>query len=152
MEFSEVDQSYTEFDWFCTDKSGYVGHFATAGYKSIPKSVASSAEDLAILKNFFEGLRGKSGQHILDSQLAPEQRTERVTQSFVEMADRGLFSFDIGPHLRPGICYFRVALPLTPLRVDDLPDHIRDLLSRTVLENRLLVDSPQIPYEETTKI
>jgi hypothetical protein len=152
MEISEEEQSYTDFDWFCVDKSGNIGHFASAGFKSLPRSVICSAEDLALLKIFFKGLPAMSSGHFLDSNLEPEKRTERQTRSFVDMADRGLFSFDIESYLRLGVPYFRVALPIAPLRLEALPVRIREILCRTVLNDRLLLDSPLIPYQETLEI
>jgi hypothetical protein len=40
-----------------------------------------------------------------------ESQEERYLRSFIAMADRGLFSFDIDSYLGPNTAYFRVALP-----------------------------------------
>ena len=65
------------------------------------------------------------------------------------MADRGLFSFDIDSYLKPDLCYFRVAIPKSPLRFPDLPDKVREILGRTVLRDRYLAVSPAIQYSVT---
>jgi hypothetical protein len=152
MQITEDEQSYTDFDWFCVAPSGNVGHFTSAGYKSIPPSVSVSAEDLRLLSDFFEGLNVTPGAHTLDGHLMPECLTNRYLHSFIAMANRGLYSFDIESHLKLGICYFRVALPKSPLRFANLPDRIRAVLGRTVLNDRSLEECSVVPYSDTLNI
>jgi len=68
------------------------------------------------------------------------------------MADKGLYSFDIGTYLSPKSQYFRVAVPLQPLHIEDLPLPIQEILGRTQLKGRLLKDSSRIIYEDTLAI
>lgn len=149
MRISEDEQTYKDFDWYCVDDQGRVGHFASAGFKRLPPSVEASAEDLSFLDRYFEALRVTPETHKLDEQLSSDQRTERYLRSFVAMADRGLFSFDIESYPRPEVCYFRVAIPATPLRFIDLPDVVKSILGRTVLKGRSFEECSAIPYAET---
>ena len=116
MRISDDEQNYKDLDWYCVDSEGRIGHFASAGYKRIPPSVAESSEDLNLLNEFFTSLPAAPHAHELDEQLTEQQRSERYLHSFVEMADRGLFSFDIETYPTPETCYFRVAIPKGPLR------------------------------------
>lgn len=152
MRISEDEQTCGDFDWYCVDDQGQVGHFTSAGFKRLPPTVEASAEDLNFLDRFFEALVPIPEAHRVDERLARERRSKRYLDSFVSMADRGLFSFDIETYLRPGICYFRVALPLVPLRFVDLPDQVKEVLGRTVLKGRLLEECSEIPYAETLTI
>jgi hypothetical protein len=152
VQISEDEQTYTDFDWFCVDLCGNVGHFTSAGYKAIPSSVARSAEDLRFLTDFFAGLNAAPDAHALDEHLVLECRTGRYLRDFIAMANRGLYSFDIESHLKPGICYFRVALPKSPLRFADLPEGIRAILGRTVLADRSLEECSVVPYSDTLNI
>ena len=149
MRISPDEQTYKDFDWYCVDEEGRVGHFASAGFKRLPASVEASAEDLAFLDHFFDGLEAAPEAHELDQHLRAEQRSERYLRSYVAMADRGLFSFDIESYLRPNICYFRVAIPKTPLRFVDLPESVRAILGRTVLKTWSLEECSAIPYADT---
>jgi len=149
VRISDDEQKYKDFDWYCVDADGRVGHFASAGFKTLPCSVVESAEDLSFLNDFFHELTAVLDGHELDEQLNPECRTERYLRSFVAMADRGLFSFNIESYLRPEISYFRVAMPKQPLRFADLPDNVRDILGRTMLSGYLLAQSSAIPYSAT---
>ena len=152
MRISEDEQKYRDFDWYCADVNGHVGHFASAGFKELPSSVSESAEDLAFLNDFFNKLTAVHDGHELDEQLTPERRTERYLHSFVAMADRGLFSFDIESYVRPEVCYFRVAMPKHPLLFSDLPENMRTVLGRTILREHSLAECSAIPYSATLKL
>jgi hypothetical protein len=152
MHVSEDEQSYTDFDWFWIDDNGNIGHFASAGHKAIPFTVAESVEDLKYLTDFFEGLSAVPDAHTLDEHLGPECRTERYLRSYIAMANRGLYSFDIESYLKPEICYFRVALPTSPLRFVNLPERVRAILGRTVLKDRSLEECSTVPYSHTLNI
>jgi hypothetical protein len=129
-----------------------VGHFASAGFKRIPPSVAESFEDLNLLSEFFSSLPAAPNAHELDEHLNAEQRSERYLRSFVETADKGLFSFDIETYPTPETCYFRVAIPREPLRFAELPERVREVLSRTALKNRSLQQCTKVSYLETLEM
>jgi hypothetical protein len=149
MLIGEDEQMWTDFDWYCVDSEGRIGHFASAGFKRLPPSVAQSAEDLCFLNEFFHQLSTGPGEHELDNCLSAEQRTPRYLQSFVEMADRGLYSFDIESYLKTDACYFRVAMPKIPLRFVNLPARIQEILGRTGLRERALERISTVPYSLT---
>jgi hypothetical protein len=156
MEIEDQDQYGTDFDWFGVDECGEIGHFTTAGFKKLPGSVSSSAEDLAFVADYFLKQAPIRGSHRVEPTLAQERpgwkgesQEERYLRSFIAMADRGLFSFDIDSYLGPNTAYFRVALPVSPLCLSDLPNRIRDVLGRTIIKGPLLRDRLRIPYEET---
>jgi hypothetical protein len=149
MRITDEEQNHTDFDWFCVDRDGSIGHFASAGFKSIPPSVSESAEDLQFLIDFFAQLNARSEGHTVDALLPAEKRKERFLRSFTSMANRGLYSFDVESYLKPDSCYYRVAIPNAPIRFHELPEAVRSILGRTVLKGRLLVQTTAIPYSET---
>jgi len=149
MEITWEEQHSSDFDWFCVDEQGEIGHFAHAGYKKLPPSVVASREDREFVLNFFE----KEANHSSDFEIDPDLTSnggsteERYLRSFVAMARRGLYSFDIDSHLRPKICYFRVASPLQPVHLEDLPERVREIISRTKLPLGGLRGLSRIPYD-----
>ena len=56
------------------------------------------------------------------------------------MTDRGLY---------PTTAYFCVAIPIRPLSIEDLPQAIRVIVSRTVLKGVPLQAIPRIEYGST---
>jgi hypothetical protein len=151
MESERQEQIIIDFDWFCVDDAGEIGHFATAGYKSLPRSVASSAEDLRLVNDYFLKEAPILGIHLVDGDLEKEMPGfgKRYLRSYIAMAARGVYSYDIPSHLEPGISYFRVVSPEAPVRMEDLPDRVRTIVARTVLHGRLLRSCSRIPYEDT---
>ena len=152
MRISDDEQNCRDLDWYCVDIQGRVGHFASAGFKQVPQSVAESAEDLASLHEFFSSLPAIPNAHVLDDRLTSEHRTERYLHSFVAMADRGLFSYDVETYLTPDTHYFRAAIPKQPLRFLDLPTKVREVLSRTTLSSSSLEECSTIPYLTTLNL
>jgi hypothetical protein len=112
-----------DFDWFAVDAVGQLAHFTTAGMKKLPQSVAMSAEDLALVTRYFEETAAHRGLHEVESTIS-EKNGERYLRSFIAMADKGLFSFDIESHLSPDAAYFRVATPTSPIHLSELPTPI----------------------------
>lgn len=158
MEIPFDKQAGTDFDWFGVDEEGLIGHFTTAGFKHLPPSVASSAEDLKLVTDYFESIAPVKGPHGVDNSSVAaalqrdwrgEENEGRYLRDFVSMADKGLFSFDIESYLRPGVAYFRVAWPAVPLTLNDLPNDVRKIVSKTVLKNVRFRDHSRIPYDAT---
>jgi hypothetical protein len=152
MRISASEQSDRDFDWYCVDEEDRIGHFTTAGFKLLPRSVADCGEDLNFLDNFFRALDGATDGHELDPRLTSEQRIERYLRDFIAMADRGLYSFDIETYGAPDISYFRVAIPKQPLNLPELPDKVREVLERTRLNGHALRTTADIPYVLTLGI
>jgi hypothetical protein len=98
-----------EFDWFAVDADGHVGHFSTAGYGPIPKSV---------LRHY--GQIKKLNEHLLALPVNGEAQGHLpgTIDDWLEMARRGLFSYDWQHWKGP---YRRAATPSSPLTVDHLP-------------------------------
>jgi hypothetical protein len=135
MEVSLEDQ-LGDLDWFCVDKAGNIGHFATAGIVPLPRAVAECNEALTALAQYFYE-RDASTEAIIDPQAllnAGKIGSDPVSQNlflrdFREMARRGLYSYDAFMRGPSAPEYHRVAVPVIPLPVDALPPAIRELLA-----------------------
>lgn len=62
------------------------------------------------------------------------------------MAARGLYSHDIETYVGPMTAYFCVAIPTRPLSLEDLPQEVREIVSRTILKGVRLEATPRIEY------
>ena len=147
MVISEIDEEVADYDWFAVDKEGRVGHFTTGGVGTLPRTVAASSDDLHVITEFFRNTLPSS----TEARLAPnaqaaansmdsEAAVGRRFQDFVQMASRGLYSFDHAYALdcpnhrtRPCPLYYRIAIPSNPLHVIDLPMKVQTILNRNVL-------------------
>jgi hypothetical protein len=159
MRIEETAQLTTDFDWFGVDEEGLIAHFASAGFKRVPTSVSENAEDLGLVTSYFKTEAPVRGSHRLDERLPGlrpdwkgEQKESRYLESFVAMADRGLFSFDIDSYLKSGIAYFRVACPVSPLGLGELPEHIQRIIARTRLAGVRLRSQSHVSYDATLQM
>ncbi|WP_419698976.1 hypothetical protein [Mucilaginibacter sp. NFX135] len=129
---TELEQETLDIDWFFI--SGESIAFVASGGGKLPASVAKSLERNQMLASFFRGLPVRS-EIIINPDLNSVVTTaidERYLADFMHMAERGLYSFDktvlnnfSEPH------YHLVARPVTPLKLDQLPAEIREIISES---------------------
>jgi hypothetical protein len=156
MIIPEEEQWVRDFDWFATDESGCIGHFNTAGFKLLPQSVSASAEDLKTVTDYFQSLMptgaGYEVSADLEKEAGPfksEKERARYLSGIAYLANSGLFSFDIDTYVKPGLAYFRVAVPVQPVRLESLPRKIREIVERTRFEGIRFGETSRIDYELT---
>ena len=150
MEISDQDQLCLDFDWFAVDDQGWIGHFTTAGFKLLPRSVSPSQEDLKLVTGYFERSAPIREGHFVDNEIIPtlknEKDPERRLRDFVAMANRGLYSYDIESY---GDTYFRVAIPKSPMHMSDLPENIQEILKRTRAKGSIFSQCRRIAHAAT---
>lgn len=157
MMISEIDEVVSDYDWFAADKEGRIGFFTTGGIGNLPRAVAASSDDLRFITDFIRKTLSPS----TEARLAPKAREAannekwrkgwsgpmdaeaaiaHCFQDWMQMASRGVYSFDYScaldctrARIRPCPLYNRIAIPSTPLHVTDLPMNVRTILGRNVL-------------------
>lgn len=127
---SEIDQPTLDFDWFFTDGDN-IGYVASGGGK-LPTSIsAKTLEEIKLVFSFFENLPETSSiqinadlNKIIDSAVDGD-----YLRDFAFMTKRGLYSFDrtVLNHFAD-TRYHLVAKPNTPLRLDQLPLEMREVI------------------------
>jgi len=137
---TETEQETLDLDWFFTDGK-YIGFMASGGGK-LPNSVAQSKEDHQALVNYFRNLPEAS-----DVLVNPELNRllmkrfgsgadKKYLEDYILMTKKGLYSYDktvLGNFSEPH--YHLVASPEEPLRLENLPQNILNLLSKTIYLN-----------------
>jgi hypothetical protein len=154
MTITAEQQMVTDFDWFCVDDDTQVAHFTTAGFKRLPPSVAGSIANQAMLLNYFEQELWANCGYSVDPELINEVNdpNERYLKSFVQMAKRGLYSFDIETYISATTNYFRVATPTIPVSANQLPQSLRQVLEKTRWRGTPFHLLSRVPYESTLAI
>lgn len=158
MIISEIDEVTIDYDWFAVDDEGLIGHFATGGRGAMPLSVTASAEDLKTITDFFrtevvaETSIRLSPALTLHKVFRSDSQEKRYLEWFLQMASRGLFSFDVLPAAVRPVGYFRVVDPVVPLNIVLLPEQIRVILERTQLKGISFRESDVIQLEAITAI
>jgi hypothetical protein len=132
-QISDVDEFTRDWDWFAVDPSGAIGHFTSAGRRRLPISVKADNEAALRLIDYFDSAPKKSEYVVTveaELDLKNGKNREWYLRSFVAMAAVGLFSYNTYVD-RPSTEYFLVARPKSPLRVNDVPLEVGELLRRT---------------------
>jgi len=103
-----------EFDWFAMDGEGHVGHFATAGFRPIPRIVLARFGELREFDRRILQLPaiGEATGHL-----------GGLIEDWLEMARRGLFSYDWQHWSGP---YARAATPSRAINIAEIPAALRD--------------------------
>jgi hypothetical protein len=148
----EYSEEFTrDWDWYAVDQDGYVGHFTSAGMRTLPKSVKSDREATQLVAKYFFEQAPVRGDWSLRAGVEKDcggwekQGFDRYVRDFALMATKGLFSFNTELIHGEGR-YYLVAIPARRLRVDDLPINIKEILLHTIaslrLENCAYINGP----------
>ena len=139
----EDEEPGLDLDWFALDAQGNVAHFTTGGCGALPRSAAASRDDLKRVHDYVLSLQ-EMGAGLLNEdwlkglRLVPTARIEprHSFREWTASAARGLYAYDfIEDQRRRPRPYRVVARPEVPLKADELPPEIREIVGRTVLHD-----------------
>lgn len=97
MEMDEEFLEVNDLDWFASCQSGLLAHFATGGRGFVPVAVRKSISVYEEVYDYFQFIEASTDVEVVEGNLpefSSEVQRERYLRSFVEMAKRGLFSYD----------------------------------------------------------
>jgi hypothetical protein len=148
------DEFTRDWDWFAVDPAGCIGHFTTAGMRPLPASVKLDKEAASQLIDYFFTSACKSIPYSVRPDAERDCGGWRddaarswYLKDFTLMASTGLFSYNANVSGSKDH-YFLVAIPSEPLRVEQLPEPVRDLVSRTK-SPIIFADAPYIQEVHT---
>jgi hypothetical protein len=130
----EDDEWCIDWDWYAVDVDGNIGHFTSAGLRLLPRSVKADEQRARSLIDFFSGLADTTVPRVcipINEQprsFGSEAGRSRYLKSFAEMGSKGLFSFDTQMLHGRDAKYFKVAVPVMPLRLEQLPADVQTQL------------------------
>ncbi|QHP79219.1 hypothetical protein EO763_04225 [Pectobacterium odoriferum] len=141
MEMDEEFLESNDLDWFSAYQDGYIAHFATGGKGIVPESVKSSTENYEVIYDYFYAFDKTSEIEIVGDNLpsfSNEAQRNRYLKSFIDMAERGLFSHDV----KDDGTYKLIARPNKGISYSNLPDVIKNILH--VLPDNVLSSDAEI--------
>lgn len=138
---SALECEYLDIEWYGIDAHGHIAVFCSGGTGHIPEFICASHERTDELISFFRQICPNTTSVIL-SELTPV-----AMQCARNFSDRGLYYFDANdgdghPY------YIKQSSPNQPLHYEQLPAHIKKLLSCQCLsiENFALVNTIAVPH------
>ncbi|QHD08081.1 hypothetical protein [Pseudomonas sp. R76] len=123
----EMDEEFLEtynLDWFASCPDGQLAHFATGGRCFVPMAVRRSLSIYENIYDYFLSVEDDIAFEIVEGNLpefSDSVQRERYLRSFVDMARKGLFSYDVSNSGG----YSLIAKPQRNRRIDDLPLGVR---------------------------
>ena len=124
MRYSEIDLQTEDIMWFAVDNLNHVLAFTSGGCGNVPEFICRSKEDTELLETFFMEKLSKSTEGVLfvDSDGSP------LAEDSLNLAEKGIYSYDVSFEDEHKDEYVRIAAPKVPLQVEQLPDEIRKIL------------------------
>src|SRR5262249_15387990 len=135
-----------EFDWYASDSAGHVAMFSTAGFGWVPTAVFRSPSDYLHVHEYFRNASPSTTARLMRKD-APIERPvwkraldllrtnygavpplRPCYDDWLEMAARGLFTYDFDYGADAPAIYRILALPAEPLHLEILPESIRQWL------------------------
>lgn len=104
-----------EYDWLASDAVGHVAIFTTAGGSYAPEEFPRDTDEHDRAIRLALALPPSTA-----AVFAPKLK-QGLKNTWLEMAERGFFGFDGDPNGGP---YGKVAAPLRPVHVDELPREV----------------------------
>jgi hypothetical protein len=114
-----------EFDWLASDADGHVALMCTVGGGYAPREFLKDTDAHAAAIEAILASPVSSGVRFAPS------IAEGFENTWEMMAERGVFAFEADPYDGP---YNLVALPESPIKVEDLPEAVRPLVRGITLE------------------
>ena len=112
-----------DFSWMAVDRDGHLAWLVTFGSAVVPPWVERDADALDDIEASLLALPERGGVDVNDSSLVG---------GWVNAAKRGIFGYDWRVYTGP---YDRVARPLNPLLVGDLPQSLIKIAERTQFDH-----------------
>ena len=111
-----IDLDGTDLDWFAVDVDGHLAHFTSGGSRVVPAKVVASESDLERATVMLRALPMIGKAKICF-------RAPGIIDTWIDMAKRGLFSYDFisedNNYFEKGH-YRLIARPESPVRIESL--------------------------------
>lgn len=127
MEMDDEFLEINDLDWFATCQDGLLAYFATGGRGFVPVEVRKSITVYETIYDYFFSIEDSVGVEVVEENVpgfSSDFERERYLRSFVDMARRGLFSYDVNG----GGGYSLIARPEKNRGRCDLPEGIKNIV------------------------
>ena len=111
--------------WFAVDKNGCILEFTSGGIGNVPEFVCADRGQNDLLVDFFINVLSKSTSEILN---IPYEDNDLVNDA-IALSQKGIYCFDAN-----GDSYDKISSPKLSLKIDDLPEEIKELLSNRYID------------------
>ncbi len=129
---------YVDLDWFSPDGRGAIAHFASGGCGFVPDKALELFHALDECWEFLFSLPNVTEAIVIEKNLSEfesDNMRDRYLESFVNMASKGFYSFDVTELVNQSDQYKLVAAPQKELTLDDIPTIVKEVLVKNSIKN-----------------
>ena len=137
MDVSDAFIDTTDVDWFSSNQEGMIAHFASGGSGYIPNEIQSSVSENESVADYVFALAAKNTFTLVPENIPSfesDSQRDQYLSSFIEMASRGFYSYDVLELSGYNKGYALIAIPDKPIKTDALPENIRSVVELAKLE------------------
>ncbi|MBE6762715.1 MAG: hypothetical protein E7551_10605 [Ruminococcaceae bacterium] len=125
MRITNIDLQCEDIMWFAIDKNGYILEFTSSGIGNVPEFVCADRKVNELLEDFFMNVLPESTSEQL---IIPYEDNDLVNDAIM-LSQKGIYCFDAN-----GDSYYKICSPKASLRIDNLPEDIRNILSKRYID------------------
>lgn len=117
------------YPWLAVDAYGAIGHFLSGGTGHIPNSILECPEPNDAAVEYFYNKQRRVTDPVLNGSTFGfiDMPLEMLFKEHQEYSKKGAYSFELRDSPRD-YAYVKMTSPVTPIRVDAFPSHLRDFL------------------------
>ncbi|MDU8541291.1 hypothetical protein [Pseudomonas syringae group sp. J248-6] len=139
MEMDDEFLEVNDLDWFASCQDGFLAHFTTGGRGLVPFAVRKSISKNEAIYNYFISVDDSADFDVIEENLptfSGDAQRERYLLSFVDMARRGLLSYDVSNDGG----YKLIARPKKNREFSSLPQDVKDIIHMLPLSFSVRID------------
>ena len=125
MRITNIDLQCEDIMWFAIDKNGYILEFTSGGIGKVPEFVCADRKVNELLEDFFMNVLPES----TSEQLIITYEDNDLVNDAIMLSQKGIYCFDAN-----GDSYYKICSPKASLRIDNLPEDIRNILSKRYID------------------
>ena len=130
MRYSVFDLQVEDIMWFGIDTNGMIFACTSAGCANVPEFVCESRESNEQICDFFMNKLETSTTEVLET----SYENNVLINDAVKLSQKGIFCFDaVIDDVAHANEYVRISSPSAPLRLEELPDFIKNVFKDHVV-------------------
>lgn len=135
MRITELDLQIEDLEWYAIDENNNIAFFTSGGMGNVPEFICKCREDLNIVSNYFDLSDNIISEVELVVGAFEDYPDEKFKKDCVDISQKGLFCYDVSDENEYKNEYKILCRPNNMLKLDDLPERIKNILKQYRLDN-----------------
>ncbi len=124
MRYEIIDLQIEDIMWFGIDNNGYIFECTTGGIGNVPEFVCKSREETELLNQFYLNKLASTTK----AKLLCQESDNQLIKDAKLLASKGIYCFDVTTEKTHNENYKKIAEPVEPININDLPSDIAEIM------------------------